>query len=90
MYLLQLVALAGGSSSSKLETAKQFAKIHQEYHQISYDKLMKSAMEIAAKLIAATNARVESLRLQAIQLCPQSSAEKVLLSKLLPDIEQNS
>ena len=87
MYLLQLVALAAGSSSSQWEMAKQFAKIHQEFHQNSYAEALKSSMEVAGKLIIATNARVESFRLQAIQLCPEPSAENVLLSKLLPDID---
>ena len=87
IYLLQLFALAAGSSSSQREMAKQFAKIHQEFHQNSYAEILKSTMEVAGKLIIAANARVESFRLQAIQLCPESSAEKVLLSKLLPDID---
>ena len=87
MYLLQLVALAGGSSSSQWEMAEQFAKIHEEFHQNSYAEIFKSSMEIAGKLIIAANAQVESFRLQAIQLCPESSVEKVLLSKILPDID---
>ena len=87
MYLLQLVALAGRSSSSQWEMAEQFAKIHQEFHQNLSVEILKSTMEIVGKVITAANARVESFRLQAIQLCPESSAEKVLLSKLLPDIE---
>ena len=37
---------------------------------------LKACMEVAGKVIVATNARVESFRLQAIQLCPESSAEK--------------
>ena len=90
MYLLQLVALAAGSSSNQWEMAEQFAKIHQEFHQNLSTEILKSTMEVARKLITAANARVESFRLQAIQLCPESSAEKVLLSKLLPEIEYNS
>ena len=84
MYLLQLVALAG-SSSSQREMAEQFAKIHEEFHQKSYAKIFELAMEVAGKLIIALNELVESFRLEAIQLCPESSAEKLLLSKLLSD-----
>ena len=85
MFLLQLVALAAGSSSSQWEMAEQFAKVHQEFHQNSYAETPKSSMEVAGKIIVAANTQVESFRLHAIQLCPESSAEKVILRKLLPD-----
>jgi hypothetical protein len=90
MYLLQLVALTCDSSSSQWEMAEKLAKIHLECHLNSTAEIFKASMEVAGKLITATNARVESFRLRAIQLCPESSAEKLLLSKLLPDIGHNS
>ena len=86
MYLLQLVALSGDSSSTQWEMAERFAKIHEQFHENSYPEILRlSKEEITRKLIIAIYGQVEDFRLQAIELSPES-AEKTLLSKLLPDI----
>ena len=87
MYLLQLVALTGSSSSSQWEMAERFASIHQVFHENYYAQALKSSMEVARKIITATHAQVKNFKQHVIQLCPNSLAERFLISKLLSDVD---
>ena len=86
MYLLQLVEFACNSCRRPWEIAERFANVHHEFHQSSYSEVLKSSMVIGQKMVTTAHAQVENLRLQAIGICPKSSAESILLSQLLPDI----
>ena len=44
-------------------------------------------MEVASKTVTAVHTRVEDLRAKAIHLCPEASAERLLLSRILHDID---
>ena len=87
LYLLQLVALACNSSSNPLELAKHFSSLHKTFQESSHTKVVESCMGVASKMAAAAHTRAEDLRTKAIQLCPKASAERLLLSRILPDLD---
>ena len=88
LYLIQLVVLACNSSrsSSPWELAKYFSSAQQVFGK-SYIRNLKVAMEVASKTVTAVHTRVEDLRAKAIHLCPEASAERLLLSRILQDVD---
>ena len=86
LYLLQLVALACNSSSNPWELAKCFSSLHETFQERSHAGLLESTMGMASKMVTAVHTRVEDLRAKAIQLCPKASAERLLLSRILCDV----
>jgi hypothetical protein len=83
LYLLQLVAFTCKSSSSPWELAKRFAGLHTMFHQSNHSKVLQSSIGVVSKMVTAAHTRVEDLRAKAIQLCPEASAERLLLSRIL-------
>ena len=53
----------------------------------SYIRDLKVTMEVASKTVTAVHTRVEDLRAKAIHLCPEASAERLLLSRILHDVD---
>ena len=82
-YLLRLLVLACDSSANLLEMASKMAEHHCSFHKTNYKNVLECAMEIARKLFITIHAEVEIFKAELIQQCPESSAERTLLSGLL-------
>ena len=82
-YLLRLLTLVCDCSANTWEMASRMAEHHCSFHKTNYKNALECAMEIARKVFLTIYAEVETFKAELIQQCPQSSAERMLLSGLL-------
>ena len=85
-FLLQLVVLACDHSSNPWELASKMGEHHCSYHVDRHEGVMGYSMATAHDVVAAIHTEVENFKGELIQLCPESSAEKALLTGLLPHV----
>ena len=82
-YLLRLLTLVCDCSANTWEMASKMAEHHCSFHKTNYKNASECAMKIARKIFLTIYAEVETFKAELIQQCPQSSAERMLLSGLL-------
>ena len=82
-YLLRLLTLVCDCSANTWEMASRMVEHHCSFHKTNYKNVLECAMEIARKVFLTIHAEVETFKAELIQQCPQSSAERMLLSGLL-------
>ena len=83
-YLLQLLVLACDGSTIPWEMT---SKMSEHHFKRNYKDSLECSMEIARKLFIAVHTEVENFKAKLIQQCPESSAERMLLSGLLDFIK---
>ena len=83
-YLVQLLVLACDSSTKPLEIASKMCEHHYSFHEKHHKDVLECAMDIAKKVFIGIYTEVESFKSELIQQSPESSAERMLLSGLLP------
>ena len=86
IYLLQLLVLACDSSPNSWEIASKTGEHHCSFHKKSHDKIRECGLENARKLFIAIHTEVENFKAELVHQCPESSAERMLLSGLLPPL----
>ena len=83
-YLLQLLVLACECFSNPWEMASKTSRHRYSFHEKHYKDILECAMEGGRKVLVSIYTEVENLKAELIQQCPESSAERMLLSGLLP------
>ena len=86
IYLLQLLVLACDSSANPWEIASKTGEHHRSFHKKNHNKIGECGLENARKMFIAIRTEVENLKAELIQQCAESSAERMLLSGLLPPL----
>ena len=85
-YLLQLLVLACDCSADPWEMASKMSEHHYSFHEKHYKDILEYAMEGGRKVHVSIYTEVENFKVELIQQCPESSAERTLLSGLLPPL----
>ena len=85
-YLLQLLVLACDSSVDPWKMASKMGEHHCRFYEKNSKDVLKCSLEIGRKVLIAVHTEVENFKAELIQQCPESSAERMLLSGLLPPL----
>ena len=85
-YLLQLLVLTCDSSADPWKMASKMGEHHCRFYEKNSKDVLKCLLEIGRKILIAVHTEVENFKAELIQQCPESSAERMLLSGLLPPL----
>jgi len=88
-FLLQLVTLACDYFSNPRVLASKMGERHCSFGVDRRKDVIESSVATACNVITAIHTEVENFKEEVIQKCPESSAEKALLSGLLPIVWKN-
>ena len=88
-FLLQLVTLACDYFSNPRVLASKMGERHCSFGVDRRKDVIESSVATARNVITAIHTEVENFKEEVIQKCPESSAEKALLSGLLPIVWKN-